>query len=405
VSAPAVPIGPPGARPAGLPRPPALSAVRVAGDPEGRGWRLGVIGKRTWRVTRGRCELAPAQVPLVEEPLHDDGRAVLLHDADVLLNRRKTDIIVEGHVYPPGGRTPFDFGLQVGEFQRLARAFGPRRAGPDATGTRIRFSAPEPVEKIPLAWESAYGGVDLAARADIGDPFEAPLAESGVEVDPRFGLFAYPRNPVGRGYLIEPTAAAFEACRLPLIEDPGALLTPDTLVRHDFVRWPEGPDVAGFGWLSYGYFPRSALLGAAPLVYDGDRIKPSAFSEVRSGDLHDAAVRPERPLTERLGVAVAQSAAIGMRATRVLPRDTVALTGLHPREPRWTFALPADSPRMHVRFRGEQPIELPPPAIRTLLIQPDEERLTVVWVSELLLHAAPGPKRLEGLEHAVIWSG
>jgi hypothetical protein len=92
---------------------PSVSAVRVASDPEGKGWRLGVIGKRTWRVLRGRCELAPEQVPLVEEPIYDEQRAVLIHDADVLLNRRKTDVVVQGHVYPSSGRTPFDFGVQV----------------------------------------------------------------------------------------------------------------------------------------------------------------------------------------------------------------------------------------------------------------------------------------------------
>jgi hypothetical protein len=382
---------------------PSVSAVRVAGDPEGKGWRLGVIGKRTWTVSRGQCELSTAQVPLVEEPIYDEKRAVLLHDADVLLNRRKTDVIVGGHVYPPGGRTPFDFGVQVGDFLRLARAFGPRRVARHAVTGRAQFSSPAIVEKIPLGWESSYGGVDQAARADIGDPFEESLQGAGIEPDPRFGLFAYPRNPVGRGYVIEPTPAGFDACELPLIEDPESLLTPDNLVRNDFVCWPEGPAVAGFGWLSYAFFPRSALLGAPPLVYDGARIPPSGFHEVRRGEIHAAAVRPDRPLAERLGVGVAQAAAIGMRADSVAPGDVVALQGLHPRDLRWSFRVPAESPRMHVRFAGEKPIELPPPLIRTVLIQPDEDRLTLVWTAEIVLPAAPGPTRLQGLEHVVLW--
>ena len=383
---------------------PSVTAVRVGADPDGKGWRLGVIGKRTYAVARGRCELAPAQVPLVEEPLYDEGRAVLVHDADVLLNRRETDVVIDGHVYPTNGRTPFDFGVQVGDFLRLARAFGPRRVAPDPVSGRPRFSAPAAMEKIPLGWESAYGGVDQAARAEMGDPFEEALAGAGVEPDARFGLFAYPRNPVGRGYLIEPTAAAFEACELPLIEDPGSMLTPDTLVRRDFVCWPEGPAVAGFGWLSYGYFPRSALLGAPPLIYDGERIPPTGFHEVRGGEIHAAAVRPDRPIVERLGIGAAQAAAVGMRAAAVAPGEVVTLQGMHPREPRWSFRLPAEAPRMHVRFAGEKPIELRAPAIRTVYLQPDLDRLTLVWTAELLVPAAPGPKRLEGLEHAVLWN-
>lgn len=380
---------------------PAVSAVRVVGDPDGKGWRLGVIGKRTWVIHRGRAEVAPEQVPLVEEPLYDSERAILLHDADLILNRRKTDVIVDGHIYPPDGRTPFDCGVQVGSLLRLACSFGPRRVA--LGGGRIRFSGPAPVEKISLGWESAYGGVDLAARADIGDPFEASLKDAGVEPDPRFGLFAYPRNPVGRGYLIEPTQAAFDGCELPLIEDPKSLLSPDNLVRKDFVCWPEGPAVAGFGWLSYGYFPRSALLGAAPLVYDGMRLPPAAFHEVRNGDIHDAAVRPDRPLQERLSVGVTQSSAIGMRAESVVPGDAVALHGLHPRELRWVFKIPSARPRMYLRFANEKPAEVANPRIRTVFIQPDEDRLTLVWAAEVLESVAPGPQRLEGLQHAVVW--
>jgi hypothetical protein len=382
---------------------PAVSAVRIVADPDGKGWRVGVVGKRTWIVHRGRAELAPEQVPLVEEPIYDEKRGVLLHDTDVILNRRKTDIIIDGHIYPPGGRTPFDFGVQVGDFVRLARSFGARRVGLD--GGRIRFSAPAAAEKIPLAWESAYGGVDQAARADIGDPFEEPLKGAGVEPDPRFGLFAYPRNPVGRGYLIEPTKAAFDACELPLIEDPQALLIPDNLVRKDFVCWPEGPAVAGFGWLSYGFFPRSALLGAPPLVYDGMRLAPAAFLEVKAGEIHDAAVRPDRPLQERLGVGVTQASAIGMRATSVAPGDVVALHGLHPAELRWTFKIPSEKPRVYLRWPNEKPLEIPKPAIRTVFIQPDENRLTLVWTAELPQAAPPGAKRLESLQHAVVWEG
>jgi hypothetical protein len=348
--------------------------------------------------------LAPEQVPLVEEPLYDEKRAVLIHDADVLLNRRKTDVVVQGHVYPTGGRTPFDFGVQVGSLLRMARAFGPRRVAPHPATGRPRFSAPGSIEKIPLTWESAYGGVDLVMRAEVGDPFEAPIKEAGGEPDPRFGLYAYPRNPVGRGYVIEPSKAAFEACELPLLEDPESFITPDNLVRGDFVRWPEGPAVAGFGWLSYAFFPRSALLGVKPLVYDGENIPPSGFREVKRGDMHDAAVRSERPMTERLGIAVAQASAIGMRTNAVAPGDVVALHGLHPRELRWTFRVPSEKPSMHIRFSGEKPITLPPPLIRTVLIEPDEDRLTLIWTAELQVPAPPGSKQLDGLQHVVLWN-
>ncbi len=59
---------------------------------------------------------------------------------------------------------------------------------------------------------------------------------------------------------------------------------------------------------------------------------------------------------------------------------------------------------MGARFAGEKAMELPPPQIRTVFLQPDEDRLTLVWTSELVLPVQPGPKALEGLQHVVLWN-
>jgi hypothetical protein len=109
-------------------------------------------------------------------------------------------------------------------------------------------------------------------------------------------------------------------------------------------------------------------------------------------------------MTERLGIAVAQVSAIGMRTNAVAPGDVVALHGLHPRELRWTFRVPSEKPSMHIRFSGEKPITLPPPLIRTVLIEPDEDRLTLIWTAELQVPAPPGSKQLDGLQHVVLWN-
>src|SRR5262249_51753446 len=143
---------------------------------------------------------------------------------------------------------------------RRVRVFGDRHCERDARG-ELCFTPPEPAPKVPLGWESAYGGLDRAARQKFGDPAEALAKEAVLPVDPRFGLFGYPRNPLGKGYLIEPTPEALAACTLPNLEDPQRLLTPQTLPRRSALLWPQGPPVAGFGWLSYNFFPRSAQIG------------------------------------------------------------------------------------------------------------------------------------------------
>jgi Uncharacterized protein conserved in bacteria (DUF2169) len=92
-----------------------------------------------------------------------------------------------------------------------------------------------------------------------------------------------------------------------------------------------------------------------------------------------------------------------MRAHEAKPGDTVMAHGIHPRGPRWTFAIPSEIPRMAYRFAGDQPVQMPPPHIRTVYLQPDQDRLTLVWVAEMPLSVAPGPKRTAGLQHVVLW--
>ncbi|HEX2658889.1 MAG TPA: DUF2169 domain-containing protein, partial [Polyangia bacterium] len=154
----------------------------------------------------------------------------------------------------------------------------------------------------------------------------------------------------------------------------------------------------------YTYFPRSTLLGAAPLFYDPQRSPPSSFLEVKQRELSELAVGAERNVRERLGLAVAQSAALGLRAASVKPGDAVAIHGLHPGEPRWNFQIPLETPRMGLRFANEKALELPAPVIRTVYIEPDDERLTLVWVAELQLPDPPGPKRMATLKHIVMWT-
>jgi hypothetical protein len=378
-----------------------VSAVRFAGDPAGA-WTLGVVAKRTYLVERGALVEAQAQIPLVEEPVFGPEETVLLHDTDLLLNRTATDVIVQGHAYSYGPRAVFDAGVGIGAFARVMRVAGDRRVEwrPD----RVRFTAPKPIEeKLPLGWERAYGGIDQAARLAIGDPIEAAQVDAGLLVDPCFGLFAYPRNPVGRGYLLQPTREACDACELPNFEDPSALLTPETVVRNDFVRWPDGPPVASLGWLSYAYFPRSAQIGIPPKPYELDRIKPQHFAEVRAGILRAPSVRPEAPVEQRLDIGVGQCSAVGMRVPNIAWRSSVELLNLHPTTPNWRFTLPTRPPTMALKLEGRQPEQLQP-AIRTILIEPDENRVCLVFVGQMGIPAPLEPERAAAIQHAVIWN-
>ena len=132
-----------------------VSAVRFACYPTGA-WTIGLVAKRTYRVARGALVEADEQIPLVEEPVFGPDEAVLLHDTDLLLNRTAADVIVQGHAYAHSGQSVFDAGVGIESFARVVRVFGDRRV--EWHPSRLRFTSPQPVDKVPLGWERAYGG-------------------------------------------------------------------------------------------------------------------------------------------------------------------------------------------------------------------------------------------------------
>lgn len=377
-----------------------LSALSIVGNPHGA-WVLGVTGKRTYTVQGGACVEAPEQVAIVEEPQIADDASEVIHDSDLLLNRTQTDVIVQGHTYFPPGLAEFDVRLRVGDLDRRLRVFGNRGCELDAGG-RVRFTPPKSMEKVSLDWKSAYGGTDDVAKKKFGDFTEDVAKEIRRPYDPRFGLYGYPRNPLGKGYLIEPTPEAVAACALPNLEDPAHLLTPQNLPLGKFIFWPKAAPVACPGWLSYNYFPRMIQAGIPPIAFDLEQCPPEQFPEVKAGLLRPEALRYETTVPQRLDIRVAQCAAVGMRVDAVAAGAPVELTNVHPKAPTWRFTLPGEVPRMALRLPGEKPVELAP-KIRTILLEPDKDRLCLVWVAEHPLSLPVGPGKLAKTEHAVMW--
>ncbi|HVT09344.1 MAG TPA: DUF2169 domain-containing protein [Polyangia bacterium] len=379
---------------------PRVSMVMIAAHPSG-GSLVGVVAKRTYRVAAQRCFVADDQLPLVEQPRFSDDRAILLHDLDCVLNRREVDVVLEGHARPARARAPsFQMRVRVGSLDRKLAVFGERRCYRAASG-RLQFSAPEPIEAVPLDWTSSYGGFDSVALAGHGDPLLQLREQAKQPYSPRFGRFAYPRNRAGKGYLIEPTDDALAACALPNVEEPLALLSPERLAVGAHDRWPAAPTVAAVGWLSYASFPRAAMLGIPP-VYDAAACPPASFFEVRMGVLKADSLAAAIPFPNRLDLRVAQQAALGMRLPLLAAGAPVSVVNAHPAIPVWEFTLPREVPTLVVQMPGSKPARLEP-KIRTVHIQPEHDRLSLVWVGELDEPVFVGPNKRALIKHAIEW--
>jgi hypothetical protein len=379
---------------------PRLFALNTVAHPA-KGMVIGVIAKRTYVVRAGRCAVADEQVPLVEVPQVDPDTDVLAHDMDIVLNRSAVDVVVRGKARSRG-RPAFDARVRVASLDRVVRVFGDRRCYRDAAGN-LRFSAPSSIDEIDVGWTAAYGGVDTAALAKHGDPLAPYFESQKIAYRPRFGSYVYPRNRAGKGYVIEPTAEALDACRLPNLEDPSDLLTPERIAVGRPLWWPAGPPPASFGWQAYTSFPRMAMLGLAP-EFDHERWTVESFPEVARGMLKPVAIAREAGHGERLDLAVAQQSAIGMRTPEVAPGAPVELQDLHPSLLSWSFVIPAEIPRMAIDIPRSGAQELAP-KIRTVLLDPDLDRLCVVWVGEHMQATPLGPGALAKLRFQARWVG
>ena len=141
-----------------------------------RGWVRDRTGAEVWLVAvkctfdieqDGSTAISEEQPPVlrVPEPYGEPGTSSLKYEADLVLTKTTTDIIVVGHAYAPGGRpvTQLSVGFRVGPVQKVLRVFGDRRWG--AFGP----SSPEPFTAMPLVYERAFGGVDRASQTPERD--------------------------------------------------------------------------------------------------------------------------------------------------------------------------------------------------------------------------------------------
>ncbi|EDM77497.1 hypothetical protein PPSIR1_24974 [Plesiocystis pacifica SIR-1] len=363
---------------------------------------LGVVAKRSYAVDpHGRCTPLAEQAPLNLGPVDDpEHRELILADSDVFLDKLAVDLVVRGHAWNHPGTPSWLAEVLVdrGAFRAQLQVHGDRRAGLSQTG-RIAFSPPARVDKVALSYRNAYGGCDERGEARRGFPFEPMLA--GVPESERdlaraaLSLWHYPRNRAGKGYLVEFERESLDALELPNLEHPHDLLTPERLVVGDMWHWPLQPLPASFDWLDHGTFPRLGWFGDCPDWEDVD-LAPSidAFPELRFGHAERELFDPDNTPAESFDRRALNGASLGMRVAQLRGDELLTLTNLHPSLPQWLLQLPGERPKLWVDDRQGSVRELEA-KLSSVLIEPDEQRLTLVWYGWT-------PARRPYLEHELI---
>lgn len=377
--------------------------ISVEGEGEGE-YHLSVVAKRTYAIApNGECVVAAEQIPLSDRlVLSASIPGLVEQDTDLVARKPRTDVVVHGHAYPPPGeRSPgVTASVRVGRHRKDILAIGPRKVTLSATGG-IVISAAEPFEKIPLTFAHAYGGRDRAAEAKYGNPF-APLARHLAGNDLRaenMSPYLYPRNPCGKGYLVEATRDAAEQCELPNLEDPLDPLTPDRLVVGHPASWIHMPMPQALGWVSWGWFPRAAFAG----VVADHRQEARPIPEVARG------LMPREVLSAKRGEVVPEhllrfgnGAPLDLQLPFLSGDETIELTHMHRERRLFVFRLPGERPRICTDGR-EGKLDETSPVLQTVLIEPDEGRVSLVWRGSARARRPYMPDELAEMPLLVAW--
>lgn len=297
-------------------------------DERGHEWWLIAI-KATFEVGEdGRQRLLKDQPPANLAPLHSADGAELLDDEDFALEKKHTDVLLEGHVYAPNGRPvpECDARIKLGDhIDKTVRVIGNRVFVPGPVSARL--TRPEPFVKMPTGWRRTYGGADMDA--------------------PRPGWDA--RNPVGTGYAVDPAKLIGRS-------GPNFEYADAPYVDHRSGR------PAGFGPVARHWQPRIRYAGTYGEAWakTRDPLPPVDFSRT----YYQCAPEDQQTRTPLIGY------------------EDIRLGNFTP-DGYWQFVLPRVTFDIETIFINRPSQTHQEPTIHTVRIKPDLKQFSITWLSTL----------------------
>lgn len=381
--------------------PPSLHhTVTVVSHP-GSGMRLlACVARRTYQYTpQGKVSLAPYQPYLTLDPVMSntavDALATLDDDTDLLAPKELTDIVVRGSACARKKTKEMFVAIALGKTARRLRVTGERRAEVAADGT-VKFTAPEPFERVTIEPRAAYGGYDEHAQDKL-DP--ALLHNIYILGHKPTGIFAYPRNSAGAGYYIDLDRPRADGARLPQIEDPSDALTPDRFFVPVPEAWLDAPVPGMMGWMPHSSYPRLVR-------YIGDRFPHlPPLRKIREIDLGCGDDLADiKPLGHgEIHPRALQGASPGLARERLRGDELGILQGLDPDADEVRFSLPGEGPRFGLVVPDIKKVFGPKAVLQTVRIDTDRREISLTWCATVPLLGRPQQDLLDLCELQVEW--
>lgn len=347
------------------------AVIDVASNVKWGRYAYGLV-KFTYNITREGWERAEPE-PLFHDMRDSDIEPRIKEGTDFWPAKFSTDFVVQGSAYPQNRQSAqrMRAKVSVGSVEKSVEVFG-RRVVEWTDRGNVQFSAPEPFEEVKVTWENAYGGTDY--RVVDPDMEElSPEAEAARLEANHPGM--YPRNPFGKGYLVEPDPV--EGFELPQLEDPNDLLTPGRVVTQDPDKWYEQPLPWAFEWVHPKMFPRYTFFLNCPEAWY-PAPQDERLPEVRRGFL-PAGFKQElddRPLLRGPDPRFRQGASHGLVLHDIPERVPVRIDGMHPEKPSIRFRLP---PPPQLEMQVEDKRQAVEPRLHSIVVRPDEEQFYMLY--------------------------
>jgi len=276
-----------------------------------------------------RVAVAEEQLPvtLADRYRGEPGRSSLAIPSELGLAKPGTDVLLLGSAYSARGRPASQVGvtLNVGPIRKTIRVFGDRVWGSTLLGARI--SEPRAFEKMPLIWERAFGGIDET---------DGPSPQTHGE----------DRNPVGTGFRDRNSRRKPDGVPLPNLEDPKQLIALLT----------DRPTPSGFGPICPHWQPRRSFAG----TYDETWLRERA------------PYLPEDFDSRFFQLAPSDQTVPGY----LKGGEPIEIQGASP-VAQLRFNLPIYRPQ--VIYRLDNQAHVRSANLDTVLIEPDDSRLVMVW--------------------------
>ncbi len=342
-----------------------VTVVLPGQTPEGK-YVLSVLLKRTYDIVpNGVCSRTAADKALNpgDVPWDDPMNSSVRYESDFIPFKLATDVVLNGKAYAPRG-TPTNLcmvALQVENRRKQVLVIGDRVARFVKNGPP-RFTEPSPFLSMELRYELAYGGIDVYSD--------------------KVASYPYPRNPMGRGFVMTNSERCLNNLALPNLENPTARLTPEQLCLGDYKRWEQQPFPAGLGWFPKTWLPRAQLAGILPADRATEQELRQAYAKLVPAGQREAYLKHGLP---DMDFRFFNGASAGLIFPYLKGGEQVATENLSP-EGALSFRLPYDMPRVGLDIgSGAQEPEV---VMHTVMIRMEDRQIDLVWRGAI---PYPGP--------------